>query len=76
MAAFDVGDRVAWDHVYSTDHAPGSIIREEAVTAKAPESQLGTVVKVANDAGTHYEVAIDGEPETWVLTEDELVKLG
>ena len=76
MAAFDVGDRVAWDHLYSTDHAAGSVIREEAVKAKAPGAQIGTVTSVANEAGTHFEVVLDGESDSKVLTEDELVRVG
>ncbi len=76
MAAFAVGDRVAWDHLYSTDHAAGSIIREEAVKAKAPSAKLGTVLKVANESGTHLEVQLDDESDSVVLTEDELVRVG
>ncbi len=75
MAAFSVGDRVAWDHLYSTDHAVGSVIREEAVRAKAPGAKIGTVVAVANEPGTHFEVGFEDEPETRVLTEDELVRV-
>lgn len=76
MAAFESGDRVAWDHLYSTDHAAGSVIREEAVRAKAPEAKLGTVLGVANDVGTHFEVQIDGESDSVVLTDEELVRVG
>jgi hypothetical protein len=72
---FAKGDRVAWSHSYATEHAAGSIVRAEVVEAKAPDAKLGTVKGVANDEGTYFEVLIDGDKDTTVLTEDELVKV-
>lgn len=74
-AAFAKGDRVAWDHVFSTDHAAGSIVREEAVAAKAPNARFGVVQGTANDEGTWFEVLLDGDKTPTTLTEDELVKV-
>lgn len=75
MAAFNEGDRVAWDHQYATDHAEGSIVREEAVRAKAPEARFGTVLGVANEPETYFSVKLDDVEEPIVLTVDELVKV-
>lgn len=76
-APFAKGDRIAWDHTFATQHAPGSIIRSEAIDGQAPEAQLGKVVKVANDEGTYFEVQLDDakKGETVTLTADELVKV-
>jgi hypothetical protein len=71
MPSFSPGDRVAWDHAEATKHAEGSIIREEAIP---PTAEIGEVVEVANDEGTHFTVKFaDGEK---TLTEDELVRVG
>lgn len=70
--AFASGDRVCWDHAFSTQHATGSIIRESAV----PDTgEVGTVVDVANEEGTWFEVDFDGRDDNVVLTADELVKV-
>jgi len=83
-AAFSKGDRVAWHHAFATQHAAGSIVRAEAVPQlpdKHPNAgepgtgQFGTVVGPGNDVGTWWEIQLDGEKSTRVLTEDEIVKI-
>lgn len=74
-AAFAKGDRVAWSHAYATEHAAGSIVKAEAVSARAPDAKFGKVVKATNDESTWFEVALDGEKEHVELTADELVKV-
>ena len=75
--SFAAGDRVAWDHGYATDHADGSVVRAEAVAAKAPQALFGTVQDPApsNPEGTYYHVLLDGAQEPKELTSDELVKV-
>lgn len=74
-AAFAKGDRVAWSHAYATEHAAGSIVHADAVSAKAPDAKFGKIVKATNDEETWFEVAIDGETDHVELTADELVKV-
>lgn len=75
--SFAAGDRVAWDHGYATDHADGSVVRAEAVAAKAPQALFGTVQEPApaNAEGSYWNVLLDGAQEPKVLTSDELVKV-
>jgi hypothetical protein len=73
VAAFKVGDRVAWAPTYAAQFAPGAVLTEEAVLAYAPDAELGKVKKVANDEGTYFDVVFGKETRT--LTEDELVKV-
>lgn len=84
MSTFNEGDRVAWSHGFSTQHAPGSIVHASAVPTldeqhplygEPGSGQLGTVLGVANDEGTYYEVQLDDSKDSVVLTEDELVKV-
>lgn len=84
MAAFNDGDRVAWHHSFATQHAGGSIVRAEAVPTldkKHPlhgepgTGQFGTVVGPGNTEGTWFEVQLDGEKKTCVLTQDEIVRI-
>lgn len=74
MAAFEVGDRVAWDHEEATKHADGSIVREDAFKANAPAARFGAVLAVANDEGTWFDVKLDDGTDI-TLTADELVKV-
>lgn len=74
-AAFAKGDRVAWSHSYATEHAAGSIVHADAVSAKAPDAKFGKIVKATNDENTWFEVALDGETGHVELTADELVKV-
>lgn len=74
VAAFAVGDRVAWSHAYATDHAMGSIVKTDVVGAKDPTATYGTVTAIANDEGTYFDVEFD-DGEAMTLTEDELVKV-
>lgn len=69
--AFKPGDKVAWHHVFATQHAPGSIIR---ASAAPDDAEIGEVLDVANDEGTYFTVKFKGGKER-VLTADELVKV-
>jgi hypothetical protein len=72
MAAFKKGDKVAWDHEFSTPHAEGSIIRPDAV----PDGvKIGVVEGAANDEGTYFSVKFSGRKSADVLTHEELVKV-
>lgn len=83
-AAFNKGDRVAWHHAFATQHAAGSIVRAEAVP-QLPEKhplrgdpgtgQFGTVIGPGNDEGTYWEIQLDGEKKSRILTEDEIVRI-
>lgn len=79
-AAFKAGDRVAWHHAFATQHAAGSIIRAEAVPqgnlSDPGTGQLGTIDAAVDDSnGFLWEVTLDGEKTSRVLTADELVKV-
>jgi hypothetical protein len=68
---FQPDDRVVWSHQLGATHAPGSILRADAVPTGAP---LGRVVGPDNEAGTHFKVRLDDETDQ-VLTFEELVKV-
>lgn len=80
-AAFKAGDRVAWHHSFATQHAAGSIIRAEAVPqgnlSDPGTGQFGAIIGPAEDDtnGFLWEVTLDGEKTSRVLTADELVKV-
>lgn len=76
MADFAVGDRVYWSHNFSTMHGAGSVVTADAAVAfGTPDDKFGTIVAVANDEGTYFEVKFEDDSENMVLTNDELVKV-
>lgn len=83
-AAFKKGDRVAWHHGYATQFAPETVVLASAVPVfdrKHPfhgdpgTGQFGTIVAAGNDEGTWWEVQLDAEKKSRVLTTDELVQI-
>lgn len=78
MSAFEKGDRVAWSHEEATKHADGSILRASVLGDPGDEpgsGQRGNIVDAANEEGTWWEVQLDGDDETRILTSDELVRI-
>lgn len=73
--SYELGHRVAWSHVVGPEHGARSIIKAQVVLARDASARLGTVVAPANDAGTHWEVKLDGDEESRVLTADEIVRV-
>lgn len=77
--AFKKGDRVAWHHTYATQHSPASIVLASAIPTLPGDDpgigQFGTVVGPGNDEGTYWEVLLDSEKTSRVLTGDEIVRI-
>jgi hypothetical protein len=69
------GTHVLWSHVIAPDHSEKSVlVLTEGLVGKDPDCRLGTIVAVANEEGTYFNVELDSGI-TRVLTNDELVEV-
>jgi len=71
---FAKGARVAWSHKVAPMHGSKSVLISGVVQSVDADSQLGTVVGPAGVAN-QWEVQLDDDDTTRILTGDELVNI-